>query len=104
MRLAAKRKQELAALSSSISTILVKVTEVSQAVSKPAGAFDYDGFCHNEIEKKKQDRSYRYFNNINRLAQSFPKAATGSGSEVTVWCSNDYLGMSRHKTVIDSMK
>ena len=66
--------------------------------------FDYDGFCQEEIDRKKSDKSYRYFNNINRLAQSFPKAATGSGSEVTVWCSNDYLGMSRHPVVIKSIK
>ena len=57
-----------------------------------------------ELEKKKLDRSYRYFNNINRLAKKFPEARTGSGEQVTVWCSNDYLGMSKHPLVLDAMK
>ena len=46
----------------------------------------------------------RYFNNINRLAERFPKAHTGSEEEVTVWCSNDYLGMGRNPIVLDTMR
>ena len=64
----------------------------------------YEAFFSQELDKKKQDKSYRYFNNINRLAKHFPKAETGEGENVTVWCSNDYLGMSRHPLVIDSMQ
>ena len=56
------------------------------------------------INAKKADRSYRIFNNINRLASSFPHAATGSGERVTVWCANDYLGMSRHPMVLSTMQ
>ncbi|KAJ3098014.1 mitochondrial 5-aminolevulinate synthase [Phlyctochytrium planicorne] len=66
--------------------------------------FDYDGFYKNELEKKHKDKSYRYFNNINRLAQEFPKAHIASGDHVTVWCANDYLGMSKHPLVVQSMK
>jgi 5-aminolevulinate synthase len=69
-----------------------------------SGKFDYDSFYHQELEKKKNDRSYRYFNNINRLAQKFPIAHTGTGEHVTVWCSNDYLGMSKHPKVLQAMK
>jgi 5-aminolevulinate synthase len=71
---------------------------------KVSGHFDYETFYHEELEKKKNDRSYRYFNNINRLAQQFPMAHTGTGENVTVWCSNDYLGMSKHPKVITAMK
>ena len=46
----------------------------------------------------------RYFNNINRLAERFPIAHTGSEEEVTVWCSNDYLGMGRNPHVLETMK
>ncbi|KAJ3184356.1 mitochondrial 5-aminolevulinate synthase [Gaertneriomyces sp. JEL0708] len=67
-------------------------------------AFDYEAFYQAELDKKHKDKSYRYFNNINRLAQLFPTAHTGTGEHVTVWCSNDYLGMSKHPLVIDSMK
>ncbi|KAA1073182.1 mitochondrial 5-aminolevulinate synthase [Puccinia graminis f. sp. tritici] len=67
--------------------------------------FDYEKFYNNELEKKHQDKSYRYFNNINRLAAKFPIAHTAEPKEeVTVWCSNDYLGMSKHPLVLESMK
>jgi 5-aminolevulinate synthase len=66
--------------------------------------FDYHGFYHNELEKKHKDKSYRYFNNINRLAQEFPRAHMAARDErVTVWCSNDYLGMGRNPEVLKTM-
>lgn len=66
--------------------------------------FDYDAFYRGELEKKHQDKSYRYFNNINRLAGEFPRAHTASTEDrVTVWCSNDYLGMGRNPEVIRTM-
>ncbi|KAF9415753.1 mitochondrial 5-aminolevulinate synthase [Podila epigama] len=68
-------------------------------------AFDYEAVYEEEIQKKHQDKSYRFFNNINRLAQQFPRAHTAKvEDEVTVWCSNDYLGMSKHPIVIENMK
>lgn len=72
--------------------------------AKASGAFSYDEFYQKELEKKHQDKSYRYFNNINRLAQKFPVAHTASAKdEVTVWCSNDYLGMGKNPVVLDTM-
>lgn len=50
-------------------------------------------------------RSYRYFNNINRLAAKFPVAHTANPKdEVDVWCANDYLGMGRNPVVLNTMK
>ncbi|KAF2866545.1 5-aminolevulinate synthase-like protein [Massariosphaeria phaeospora] len=70
---------------------------------KPA-SFDYDGFYSNELDKKHKDKSYRYFNNINRLAKDFPRAHLATKEDkVTVWCSNDYLGMGRNPHVLKSM-
>jgi 5-aminolevulinate synthase len=69
-----------------------------------AANFDYEGFYHNELDKKHKDKSYRYFNNINRLAKEFPRAHMASKDEkVTVWCSNDYLGMGRNPQVLKTM-
>ena len=66
--------------------------------------FDYEGWYTNELDKKHKDKSYRYFNNINRLAQEFPQAHMSAREErVTVWCSNDYLGMGRNKQVLNKM-
>jgi len=56
------------------------------------------------LDKKHADKSYRYFNNINRLAREFPQAhMTDVDKRVTVWCSNDYLGMGRNPAVLQSM-
>ncbi|KAG8691791.1 mitochondrial 5-aminolevulinate synthase [Ceratobasidium sp. 423] len=66
--------------------------------------FDYQSFYAAELEKKHQDKSYRYFNNINRMAPKFPVAHTAVASEeVDVWCSNDYLGMSKNPVVLETM-
>jgi 5-aminolevulinate synthase len=71
----------------------------------PAPRFDYEGFYNNELDKKHKDKSYRYFNNINRLAKEFPRAHMAAKEEkVTVWCSNDYLGMGRNSHVLKTMK
>lgn len=66
--------------------------------------FNYEDFYQNEIDKKHKDKSYRYFNNINRLAKEFPRAHTaGPEDKVTVWCANDYLGMGRNPQVLKKM-
>lgn len=66
--------------------------------------FDYEGYYNEELEKKHKDKSYRYFNNINRLAQEFPRAHMATKEDrVTVWCSNDYLGMGRNRQVLKRM-
>ncbi|XP_029995705.1 5-aminolevulinate synthase, nonspecific, mitochondrial-like isoform X2 [Sphaeramia orbicularis] len=75
--------------------------------------FDYDKFFEKKIESKKRDYTYRIFKTVNRRASSFPMADDYSESldlkrEVSVWCSNDYLGMSRHpkvtQAIIDTLK
>ncbi|KAG0643912.1 pyridoxal phosphate-dependent transferase [Tuber brumale] len=66
--------------------------------------FDYEAFYGAELEKKHKDKSYRYFNNINRLAKQFPQAHLETPDKlVTAWCSNDYLGMGRNPEVIKTM-
>ncbi|KAF2273824.1 5-aminolevulinate synthase-like protein [Westerdykella ornata] len=75
----------------------------THSTPKPA-KFDYEGFYTQELEKKHKDKSYRYFNNINRLAKEFPRAHMASKEDkVTVWCSNDYLGMGRNPQVLKTM-
>ncbi|KAG6817218.1 mitochondrial 5-aminolevulinate synthase [Tephrocybe sp. NHM501043] len=79
-----------------------------KAAAKPKasvpGGFDYEAFYVNELDKKHKDASYRYFNNINRLAAKFPVAHTGEvKDEVEVWCANDYLGMGNNPIVLETM-
>ncbi|SCU85290.1 LADA_0D06678g1_1 [Lachancea dasiensis] len=67
--------------------------------------FDYDGLFEREIQKKRTDKSYRFFNNMNRLAKEFPMAHRQmEHDKVTVWCSNDYLALSKNQQVVDVMK
>jgi 5-aminolevulinate synthase len=64
-------------------------------------------FC-DRLDAVKAEGRYRTFANIARLAGSFPLAdrideSTGSKDVVTVWCSNDYLGMGEHPAVVRTM-
>jgi 5-aminolevulinate synthase len=63
--------------------------------------FAYEDFFHEQIMKKKRDHSYRIFKKVNRLAGPglFPKGLESGENPITVWCSNDYLGISSHPEV-----
>ena len=103
---AATATAENLAKEKSSSTKATRTTpHTTEATSKTPSSFNYAAFYNNELEKKHQDQSYRYFNNINRLAHKFPVAHTSSvQEEVTVWCSNDYLGMGKNPVVLDTMQ
>jgi 5-aminolevulinate synthase len=82
-----------------------KDTTAKETAKDHETSFDYAQFYVNELDKKHQDKSYRYFNNINRLAAKFPVAHTSAlDEEVAVWCSNDYLGMSKNPVVLETMQ
>lgn len=67
------------------------------------GKPNYEGQYVADLNAKHKDKSYRYFNNINRLAREFPKAHREVETDkVTVWCSNDYLGMGNHPAVLEA--
>lgn len=71
-------------------------------------SFPYEDFFHDQIMRKKKDYSYRVFKKVSRLAGDgqFPSAFEYSWGErpITVWCSNDYLGMSCHPEVKNAVK
>jgi 5-aminolevulinate synthase len=67
----------------------------------------YDAFFQDRIDSLKAEGRYRSFATLERIAGQFPKAlhhaANGSVKEVTIWCSNDYLGMGQHPVILEAM-
>ena len=67
---------------------------------------NYSNIFKSSINKLKIEGRYRYFNEIERKAGKHPYASwisESKNSDIIVWCSNDYLGMSQSKLVINSM-
>jgi 5-aminolevulinate synthase len=68
---------------------------------------DYEGFFKEQIGGLKSEGRYRVFADLERHAGDFPRATRYDGEatrDVTVWCSNDYLGMGQHPEVMTAMK
>lgn len=68
--------------------------------------FDYERFFGEQVDKKKNDHTYRVFKKVTRKGIQFPFAEehTGEKRKITVWCSNDYLGMSWHPMVTKAVR
>ncbi|NUB43597.1 5-aminolevulinate synthase [Fertoebacter nigrum] len=67
---------------------------------------DFDTIFQGQLDALKAEGNYRSFADLERRRGSFPTATNhcaGGTRDVTVWCSNDYLGMGQHPAVVQAM-
>ncbi|HEV2517072.1 MAG TPA: 5-aminolevulinate synthase [Devosia sp.] len=69
---------------------------------------DYRGFFEDAVDTLRQEKRYRVFADLERIAGRFPRAIFRDNAdnqrEITIWCSNDYLGMGQHPVTIAAMQ
>src|SRR5690606_27651351 len=69
---------------------------------------DYRGIFEDAVDALRAEKRYRVFADLERMVGRFPEALyrddAGNTREITIWCSNDYLGMGQHPKVIGAMQ
>ncbi|MEL6409958.1 MAG: 5-aminolevulinate synthase [Pseudomonadota bacterium] len=68
---------------------------------------DFDAMFNAQLNALREEGNYRIFAELERRCGAFPKAKShddDAPDEVTVWCSNDYLGMGQNRDIREVMK
>jgi 5-aminolevulinate synthase len=68
---------------------------------------DYDKIFKAAVDRLHDEGRYRVFIDILRTKGNFPNAMCFGGNgpkPITVWCSNDYLCMGQHPSVVEAME
>jgi 5-aminolevulinate synthase len=93
------------------------IVPAPRALTSPSGTFAtddnncaaeaYERHLHGCLERLHGEQRYRVFADIERISGRFPAAkwrrSDGTVTEITVWCSNDYLGMGQHPEVVSAL-
>lgn len=67
---------------------------------------NYEDYFNAQLDVLRDDGNYRVFADLERQRGAFPKAVNRDGTttrDVTIWCSNDYLGMGQNAGVLSAM-
>jgi 5-aminolevulinate synthase len=67
---------------------------------------NYEVYFQDAVASLKREKRYRVFADLERISGRFPHALwrrDGAAREIVVWCSNDYLGMGQHASVVAAM-
>jgi 5-aminolevulinate synthase len=69
---------------------------------------DYRGIFEDAVDALRSEKRYRVFADLERVAGQFPRAIYRDDADnqrnITIWCSNDYLGLGQHPKVIAAMQ
>lgn len=89
-------------------TTRYKVRDTAKRQAKET-SMNYNTFFKDALSGLKAEGRYRVFANLERIVGKFPKALYHPDNgeaprEITVWCSNDYLGMGQHPKVLEAMQ
>ncbi len=66
----------------------------------------YQDYFRHRLSQLRDEGNYRVFIDLERHCGAFPGAkqfGPNGQRDVTIWCSNDYLGMGQHKDVLAAM-
>jgi 5-aminolevulinate synthase len=80
--------------------VSVEVTPLVEKISSvDIPKTNYQNFFVESVDELKKEGRYRVFRNMTRQCGNFPM----THDDLTVWCSNDYLGMGQHPVVLDAI-
>ncbi|MEZ5924067.1 MAG: 5-aminolevulinate synthase [Hyphomicrobiaceae bacterium] len=86
------------------STVAYLHSSTDSAIGRPSAS--YDDLLAQAVQSLHREGRYRHFADIARHRGKFPHAVEHRDAvdrPIKVWCSNDYLGMGQHPSVIAAM-
>jgi 5-aminolevulinate synthase len=102
-------QEQPALIKSHVERLLVRDAAMASGPRTSRGMeerMNYEAFFAGELQRLHQDGRYRVFADLERRVGRFPSAVRHHGEtihDVTVWCSNDYLGMGQNPIVLQAM-